>query len=132
MSQDHQQNKANAIAYYKMAYEGHPAEAVKLYAGNDYKQHNPQVADGKAGFIAYFDRMARDFPDKTIRFVRAVAEDNLVVLHTHQVWPATDKKSMEEYVTMDFFKFDSHGKIIEHWDAIQQIPDTSANGNTMY
>jgi len=49
-----------------------------------------------------------------------------VALHTHQVWPH------KEYVTMDFLRFDENGKIVEHWDAIQQIPETSANGNTMY
>ena len=71
--------------------------------------------------------MASEYPDKSINFVRAVAEGELVALHTHQVWPGN-----EEYVTMDFFRFDSNGKIVEHWDAMQLIPETSANGNTMY
>ena len=52
---------------------------------------------------------------------------NLVALHTHQKWPGD-----EEYVTMDFFRFDENGKIVEHWDSMQQIPKESANGNTMY
>ena len=66
-------------------------------------------------------------PDKQIEFVRAVAEGDLVALHTHQIWPGND-----EYVTMDFFRFDAQGKIVEHWDAMQQIPDETKNGNTMY
>lgn len=120
-------NKQNAIAFYKMAYEGQPRKATELYVGDQYIQHNPLVGNGVEPFIAYFERMQREYPDKSIEFVRAVAEGNLVALHTHQVWPGN-----EEYVTMDFFRFDGQGKIVEHWDAMQQIPEESANGNTMY
>ncbi|MCC6186387.1 MAG: nuclear transport factor 2 family protein [Chitinophagaceae bacterium] len=120
-------NKQNAIAFYKMAYEGNPKKAVELYVGNEYIQHNPMVADGPQPFIDYFDRMQREYPVKTIDFERAISEGDLVALHTHQVWPDND-----QYVTMDFFRFDANGKIVEHWDSIQQIPATSANKNTMY
>ncbi|MDC6365313.1 MULTISPECIES: nuclear transport factor 2 family protein [Flavobacteriaceae] len=120
-------NKANAIAFYKMAYEGKPREAVEQYIGSEYIQHNPDVGDGTEGFIAYFERMKREYPEKSIEFVRCIAEGDLVALHTHQTWPGND-----EYVTMDFFRFDASGKICEHWDAIQQIPEKSANPNTMY
>jgi predicted SnoaL-like aldol condensation-catalyzing enzyme len=71
--------------------------------------------------------MAEEYPDKSVEFVRAVSEGDLVALHTHQTWPGN-----EEYVTMDFFRFDRNGKIVEHWDSVQQIPSTSANKNTMY
>lgn len=121
------QNKANAIAFYRMAYEGNPRKAVKLYLGAEYIQHNPLVGDGKEPFIEYFERMAREYPEKSIEFIREVAEGNLVALHTHQIWPGND-----EYVTMDFFRFDDSGKIVEHWDSMQQIPEDSAHGNTMY
>lgn len=121
------ENKNNAIAFYKMAYEGNPKAAIEQYIGNEYIQHNPDVADGTQGFINYFERMQEEYPAKTIEFVRCIAEDNLVSLHTHQVWPGND-----EYVTMDFFRFDENGKICEHWDAIQQIPNNSANPNKMY
>lgn len=56
-----------------------------------------------------------------------MAEEDLVALHTHQVWPGD-----QEYVMMDFFRFDKEGKIVEYWDAIQTIPESSANDNTMY
>ena len=127
MSEKLNQNRENAIAFYRMAYEGFPKKAVELYVGAKYIQHNPLVGDGKEPFIAYFDKMAIEYPDKTIEFVRSVAEGNLVALHTHQVWPGD-----EEYVTMDFFRFDEDGKIVEHWDSMQQIPDSSAHNNTMY
>lgn len=121
------QNKENAIAFYDMAYNGNPKKAVELYVGAEYIQHNPLVGDGTQPFIDYFNRMASEYPDKSIEFVRAVAEDDLVALHTHQIWPGND-----QYVTMDFFRFDNNGKIVEHWDSMQQIPETSANNNTMY
>ncbi len=122
-----EKNKENAIAFYKLAYEGNPKKAVELYVGNEYIQHNPDMADGLNGFAAYFERMQKDYPDKSIEFVRCIAEGNLVALHTHQIWPGND-----QYVTMDFFRFDANGKICEHWDSIQQIPKESANPNTMY
>ena len=127
MSQDLEVNKKNAIEFYRTAYLGNPVEAVERYVGDEYIQHNPLVDNGPQPFIDYFERMAREYPEKDIRFVRAVAEGDLVALHTHQTWPGD-----EEYVTMDFFRFDNNGKIIEHWDAIQEVPKESANGNTMY
>ena len=123
-----EENKKNAIEFYKMAYLGNPRKAVELFVGEEYIQHNPAVGDGPAPFIQYFEQAGKDHPRKTIEFVRAIAEGNLVALHTHQTWPDIQK----EYVTMDFFRFDKNGKIVEHWDAIQQIPETSVNNNTMY
>lgn len=122
-----EENKKNAIAFYRMAYEGQPKKAFEKYGSTAYVQHNPDVADGPEGFIHYFDRMQKEYPEKSINFVRCIAEGNLVALHTHQVWPGND-----QYVTMDFFRFDEAGKICEHWDAIQQVPKHSANPNTMY
>jgi len=127
MSDTLKQNKANAIAFYEMAYNGNPQKAVELYVGEEYIQHNPLVGDGTQPFIDYFNRMASDYPNKSIEFVRVIAEGDLVALHTHQIWPGND-----QYVTMDFFRLDNNGKIVEHWDAMQQIPGTSANKNTMY
>ena len=124
---DIEQNKSNAIAFYREAFLGNPKQAVGKYVGDDYIQHNPLVGDGPQPFIDYFNRMHKEYPNKSIDFVRAIAQDDLVALHTHQIWPGG-----EEYVTMDFFRFDTYGKIVEHWDAMQQIPETSANGNTMY
>lgn len=121
------ENKENAIAFYKMAYEGNPKKAVALYVGDQYIQHNPDVADGLHCFIEYFERMQTEYPDKRIAFVRCIGEGDLVALHTHQTWPGND-----QYVTMDFFRFDEKGKICEHWDAIQQVPKDSKNPNTMY
>lgn len=121
-----EENKKNAIAFYSMAYLGDPRKAIDLYVGAEYIQHNPDVADGPQGFIDYFDHMQAEYPDKTIEFVRCIAEGDLVALHTYQVWPGDEK-----YVTMDFLRFDTSGKICEHWDAIQKVPDTAAHDNGM-
>ena len=127
MKSDLQTNKKNAMEFYRTAYMGDPKSAVEKYVGDEYIQHNPGVKNGKEGFIEYFTRMQEEYPDKQIEFVRAVAEDDLVALHTHQIWPGDD-----EYVTMDFFRFDENGKIVEHWDSVQQIPSDLKSGNPMY
>jgi len=127
MVNDLESNKRNAIEFYRTAYLGDPSKAVDLFVGAEYIQHNPLVADGKQAFIDYFDEMERDYPGKSIKFIRTIAEGDLVALHTHQTWPGG-----EQYVTMDFFRFDEAGKIVEHWDSIQEVPSESKNFNPMY
>jgi predicted SnoaL-like aldol condensation-catalyzing enzyme len=127
MGHDLESNKRNAIACYRTAYLGEPSKAVEVYMGAEYIQHNPLVGDGKQAFIDYFEEMGKVYPDKEIEFVRAIAEGDIVAIHTHQTWPGN-----EQYVTMDFFRFDENGKIVEHWDSMQQVPSESKNGNSMY
>ena len=128
MASDPGQNKINAQAFYDLMFnQCQPRAAIEAYVGDAYIQHNPHVADGKEAFIAYFERMARDYPGKKTIFKRAIAEDNMVVLHCHQLWPGSD-----DYAGIDIFRFDENGKIVEHWDVLQVITDGSANDNGLF
>ncbi|MEO1544821.1 MAG: nuclear transport factor 2 family protein [Pseudomonadota bacterium] len=121
-------NTRNAIAFYELMFNDcKPREAIETYVGAEYRQHNPHVADGKDGFIAYFERMQAEYPGKYVTIKRTVAGGDLVVLHCHQVWPGD-----LEYAGMDIFRFDGQGKIVEHWDVLQVIPADSAHANTMF
>jgi len=123
------QNKHNAIAFYDLMFNQCQPRQAERYVGETYIQHNPHVADGKEAFIAYFERMAREYPGKSVVIKRAVAENDLVVLHCHQQWPTDENK---DWAGIDIFRFDKNGKIVEHWDVLQTVPPNAQHANGMF
>jgi predicted SnoaL-like aldol condensation-catalyzing enzyme len=126
-------NKQNAVAFYDLMFnQCQPRAAIERYVGEQYIQHNPGVGDGKQAFIDYFELAAREYPDKKVEFVRVLADGDHVVLHCRQQWPGSVAEGGGVWAGIDIFRFDARGKIVEHWDVLQVVPDSAANSNTMF
>jgi predicted SnoaL-like aldol condensation-catalyzing enzyme len=122
-------NKANVVAFYTTAFNAKmPAKAVRKYVGATYIQHNPFAADGPQAFIDFVTAFAAANPGLNVDIKRVVAECDLVVTHSHVTTSPTDRGS----AAADFFRLDENGKILEHWDVVQPVPETSANDNGMF
>lgn len=124
-----ERNKANALAFYEMAFNQHRVqEAADRYIGKTYLQHNPGVADGAQAFVDAFVPFLKENPQSRAEIKRVMADGDLVMLH---VLSRTSPQDKGEAV-VDIFRFDKAGKIVEHWDVIQAVPDKTASGRSMF
>ena len=122
-----ERNKKAALEFYDLAINKKDYEAASKYLGSGYKQHNPLVGDGKEGFKAFLAMLKKDFPQAHSEVKRVFADGNYVIIHVHSIRvPNTPGRAI-----FDCFRFDN-GKVVEHWDAIQEIPVKAANANGMF
>jgi len=122
------EKKKNVIAFYNLVFnQNEVRNAVEQFVGDEFIQHNPNIETGKQGFIKFFERMAREHPRKRVTIKRAFAEGDCVILHCLQEWPGA-----HSFATVDIFRLDAAGKIVEHWDVMQVMPQRSVNPNGMF
>ncbi|MGC0405184.1 putative SnoaL-like aldol condensation-catalyzing enzyme [Streptomyces sp. SAI-126] len=103
-----------------------PQAAADRYLG-DLVQHNPNVADGKEGWVTWATGFVKAVPNVNVDFKRVLVDGDFVTLHTHITVSPTDRGT----AAIDIFRV-KNGKIVEHWDASTQVPETSANDNGMF
>ena len=104
-----------------------PEEAVAKYIGSNYRQHNPGAGNGPEPFIQTVKQLTQIFSELRMESKRIIAEGDLVVLHSHLILKPGDRGS----AVVDIFRLEN-GKIVEHWDVVQDIPEKAANNNTMF
>jgi predicted SnoaL-like aldol condensation-catalyzing enzyme len=104
-----------------------PEEAVAKYIGPHYRQHNPGATDGPEPFVKIVKWTAQNYPDFRYELKRIIAEGDYVVLHSHLILKPGDRGT----AVVDIFRLEN-GKIVEHWDVVQDVPEKSANNNTMF
>lgn len=122
-----EKNKQTATAFYDLMFnQSQPAMAVRRYVGNEYRQHNPTVADGKEAFVDYFTRVAK-VPGKAGPPQTRAGRGGL-----RRAALPPGMAGRQDWAGIDIFRLDEAGKIVEHWDVLQRVPETAGNQNTMF
>ncbi len=119
-------NKNTVVAFYTQTFNAKDPEGAAAYLGDHYIQHNPAAVDGIEGYLAFAHASQKRAPQLHADIKRVIAEGNYVVTHTRMTIPGSPTRSV-----MDIWRLED-GKIVEHWDAIQVVPETAANDNTMF
>ncbi len=115
------------VNFYEQFFNKHEVARAAEVVSENYKQHNPEVPDGKKPFVDYFSQFFKETPQSKARIVRTATSGDLVWLQVH----STNSPSDRGQAVFDIFRV-KNGKIVEHWDIIQDVPAQSANGNTMF
>ena len=120
-------NKKVAQAFYDAAINKKNYDEAVKYLGSQYKQHNPTAADGAEGLKGFIEFLKTRFPNQRGEVKRVIAEGDLVVLHVH----STRGDNTPGRAIVDIFRV-QNGKVVEHWDVIQDIPEKASNNNGMF
>jgi predicted SnoaL-like aldol condensation-catalyzing enzyme len=120
-------NKKTVLEFYEKALNQKDFDAAAKFIGPRYVQHNPTAPDGPEGFKAFLGFLREKFPDSHSEIKRAFADGDYVILHVHSV----REKASHGRAIVDIFKLEN-GKIVEHWDVVQDVPEKSANTNGMF
>jgi len=120
-------NKKAVQGFYDFVINKKDFESARKYMGDRYKQHNPLVADGPEGLKAFIEFLKTNFPEARSEIKRVLADGDYVILHVHSIRPP----NMRGRAIIEIFRLEN-GKVDEHWDVIQEIPEESANPNGMF
>jgi len=120
-------NRKLVLDFYDQVFVKHEVEKAALVLADDYIQHNPLVPTGKAPFVNFFTGFFKANPQAKGRTLRSATDGDLVFLHNHSTTSENDRGR----AIVDIFRV-KDGKIVEHWDVIQPVPETAANTNTMF
>lgn len=122
-------NKALVLEFYQRLFGDKDLGAIDQYLSEDYIQHNPNVPTGRAALKQMFAGLLAKMPNppKTkVDIRRATAEGDLVWLHVRTVMPDGRLTAI-----VDIFRVEK-GRIVEHWDVVQPVPEKAANDNGMF
>ena len=122
-----EQNKKTVIDFYDKAINKKDFDAARVHLGERYIQHNPRAADGPEGLKGFIAFLKGKFPQYKSEFKRVLADGDFVIVHVHNV-PEPGERGR---AIIDIFRLEN-GKIVEHWDVAQDIPEKAANSNTMF
>jgi predicted SnoaL-like aldol condensation-catalyzing enzyme len=120
-------NKKTVLAFYEAGINNKDFDAASKFIGKRYVQHNPNIADGPEGLKAFLGVFKEKFPNLRGDIKQIFADGDFVIVHVHGVRVPGERGS----AIVDIFKLED-GKIVEHWDVLQPIPETSANTNGMF
>jgi len=126
-AQQQEQNKKAVVEFYEKAINQKDFEAASKYFGPRFTRHNPNAADGPEGLKAFLQFLKEKFPASRSDIKRVFADGDYVILHVH----AVRKPGTQGNAIIDIFKLEN-GKIAEHWDVAQPVPETAANTNGMF